>query len=305
MINSLMFTNYLDESLTVTLKEAEPSHGLLVKSVKGLGAVKAQINDIDLVNTDGSLFNSSRRLKRNIVAEFLFTGADIESVRHLTYKYFPEKKFITVRVNADHRRAEAYGYIEHNEDNIFSKEEGCQISIICDDPNFYSVEGTGYQDTKLYGAEPLFEFPFENDSLSERLIEFGSVDTHGERIILYDGEIETGLLITLHFKKPISSVMKLHNLTNGETLIINLFTIPNIIGREIRSGDRLIISTVRDNLYLSYLSNGVYTNALNAIDRHSDWLSLVHGENRIYYDVQGQEDGVDIDIRNRIIFRGI
>lgn len=304
MIKSFTFTNYLGESLTVTLKEAEPSHGLLIRSVEGLGPVVAQINGTETVTIDGSKHNSARRQDRNIVIDFIFTGVDIEAVRQLTYKYFPEKKYITVAVEADHRIAEAYGYVEHNEPNIFSNEEGAQISIICHDPNFYSIEGSGKQITNLFGIIPLFEFPFENNSLTEKLIEFGEIPDSSERLVVYNGEVETGFLIKIHFLGPVSD-LTLYNTLTREKMILNLNAITLIMGSPIQQGDDITISTVRDNRYVTFFRSGTFKNALNIVDKNADWFELNQGDNFFAFTSNGDEKNIQITIENKIVYRGI
>lgn len=304
MIKSFTFTNYLGEPLTVTLTEVEPSHGLLIRSVEGLGPVKADIKRTNFVTRDGSKFNSARREERNIVIDFIFTGTDIEAVRQLTYKYFPEKRYITVLVEADHRTAEAYGYVEHNEPNIFSDQEGTQISIICDDPNFYSAGIMSDQSTDFFGAKPLFEFPFENNSLTEKLIEFGSIDFYKERVVSYYGDADVGIIIEIHFLGAAGNIV-IYNTETRETMRLNLSKIQSITGNPIMAGDDIIISTLRDKTYVQLLREGVYTNVLNILDRQSDWLQLTQGDNVFAFTAESGENNIQIRIKNRVVFRGI
>ena len=60
----------------------------------------------------------------------------------------------------DNRMCETTGWVESNEPTIFSREEGCQISVICPDPYFYSLS----KDSTIFsGIEPALEFPFSNE----------------------------------------------------------------------------------------------------------------------------------------------
>lgn len=170
MIKSITVTNYRNESLKIVLTEAEPDSGLLLTNITGLGPVKAQINETDIVTEDGGVFNSARLGSRNIVIYLTFQwGVDeesnfrsIEDVRQLTYKYFPSKKPLTLLVETDNLNAEIEGYVETNEPDIFSSEESTQISILCPYPYFHS---TIDHHTVFYSIEPLFEFPFENNGI--------------------------------------------------------------------------------------------------------------------------------------------
>ena len=76
--------------------------------------------------------------------------------------------------------------MESNEPDIFSDKEGCNISIICPDPFFYSLKTNK---TMFSGIEPAFEFAydediddyvFSNESLDEPLIETGIITNETE-----------------------------------------------------------------------------------------------------------------------------
>ena len=57
MIHSFAITNYLGDRIKLDLREPEVS-GFLIKSVTGLGPVKATVNTTEVVTNDGSMFNS-------------------------------------------------------------------------------------------------------------------------------------------------------------------------------------------------------------------------------------------------------
>lgn len=198
MIKSITVTNYLGDSIKLELARPEES-GFVVKSVTGLGSGKANINMTEVATNDGGLFNSSRLPSRNIVIslEYLWKNS-IEEVRYLSYKYFPIKKKLTLLIETDTRQAEIEGYTETNEPNIFSKNEGSDISIICPNPFFYFAKDGGINTTIFYGVEPLFEFPFGNESLYECLLLMGEIQNQTEKTIVYSGDSEIGVTITIH-----------------------------------------------------------------------------------------------------------
>ena len=149
MIKSVKVTNYLDESKTFVLMDPEES-GFLIEEITGLGPANATINTTEMASIDGSIFNSSRVGMRNIVLTLrLLFKPTVEDVRQESYKYFPIKKQVKLTIETDNRICESYGYVESNEPDIFSKDESTQISIICPDPYFYSVEPTT---TIFYGV---------------------------------------------------------------------------------------------------------------------------------------------------------
>lgn len=163
MLKSVTITNYRGESVVYKIEgvDVNDNNGLLITSIDGLGPVKADINMTKLVTSDGSIFNSARLEPRNIVIEARFTNAtSIEDARQMSYKFFPIKKPLTIRVETDNRIAETTGYVESNEPNIFSDESDVQISILCESAFFYSPD----KDVTVFsGVEPKFEFVYENE----------------------------------------------------------------------------------------------------------------------------------------------
>lgn len=161
MIQSVIVTNHLGESLTITLSEAMPSHGLLITEIEGIGPVKATINKTDLATADGAIFNSARLGTRTIdITLRLVEAASIEDSRQRCYQYFPNKKEIKLTFNTDNRNVYCTGIVENVEPDIFSKEETLKITINCADPNFYSIVESKMTFSDILG---LFYFPFSNE----------------------------------------------------------------------------------------------------------------------------------------------
>ena len=71
MIYSIVVTNYLGDRIKLELGKPDVS-GFLIKSVTGLGPVKATVNTTEVVTNDGSMFNSARLSQRNIVFQIVF-----------------------------------------------------------------------------------------------------------------------------------------------------------------------------------------------------------------------------------------
>ena len=139
MIKAVTVTNNLGESLRMELTNPSSS-GLIIREIEGLGPVKATINFTESANIDGAYENSARLETRNIVLSLQFLPKPtIEDTRQMTYKYFPVKRNVRLHVETDNRSCYVDGRVESNEPDIFSKEEGCQISILCADPHFYAL----------------------------------------------------------------------------------------------------------------------------------------------------------------------
>lgn len=307
MINSLKIQNYYGEELTVTLSEAEPTHGLLITKIEGIGPSEAQINMTDYATVDGSIYNSSRLEKRIIDITFRFTFAkSIEDVRQLTYKYFPMKTAVTLTFYTDNRTAQITGYVQRNNPNIFSQEEGTTISIECDDPYFYEVGSDNPHITEFSSVESLFTFPFMNNSLTRNLIIFSNYVLHESQTIVYSGDAQTGILMRIHAVGPAGNITIANSITN-ESLYLSNDKIKSLTGSGLTAGDEVQISTVKRQRYVRLLRNGVYTNILNALDiSKSDWFQLNKGDNLFSYTTDNDTDlNIVFTIENRIVYEGV
>lgn len=302
MIKKVTITNYLNESLTITLTEDAPEHGLIIYGMEGLGAATADINTTSMAGTDGTMYNSARVDERNIVLNFLLTFAPrIEDSRQRTYRYFPIKKPVEIAFETDNRRLKITGYVESNEPDIFTDKEVVQISIICPDPFFYSLISDA---TIFSGIEPLFEFIFSNESLTEDLIEFGSIEHQTEKSVYYEGDADVGVIITIHAIGPAENIA-IYNVRTREVMRIDTVKLAALTGSGIVVGDDIIINTNRGRKSIRLLRGGHYTNILNCLDRDCDWFRLTKGDNIFAYVADSGSENLYFMIENDVLYEGV
>ena len=301
MIKRVIVTNHIGESLTFLLPFPEQS-GLAISRIEGLGPVAANINTSEPAMLDGVIFNSARLPARNIVFSFYMMWAPtIEDSRLLTYKYFPVKKPVKLLFETDIRMVEITGYVESNEPRIFDRMESTTISILCPDPYFRSSELT---ETTFYGVEPLFEFEFGNESLTESLLEFSEISQSTSKNILYEGDADVGLVMTLMATGPVGDIM-IYNSGTRETMTILESKMTAITGSPFTSGDTITISTIRGDKFITLLRNGVTTNILNCLDKDTDWIQLTRGNNVLAYVAEFGSEYVIFKAFYPIAFEGI
>lgn len=302
MIKSIKVINYLDNGIDINLYAPEET-GLIVKEISGLGPAKANINTTDIAFSDGAAYNSARLSTRNIVLNFVFLpNMTIEDTRLLTYEYFPIKHKVTLVFETENRLAEISGYVESNEPDIFSSSEGCQISIVCPDPYFYS-----YGDEKLTefnGTNPLFEFPFSNESATEKVIEMGKILRRTAMKVLYEGDAETGITISIHAIGEVKNLLIYNTETKG-TFKINTDRLKEMTGSVIKDGDDITIVTYKGRKSVTLLRDGVSTNILNCIDTNTEWFQLKHGDNYFAYEADVGESNLIFRMSNRLIYEGV
>lgn len=304
MIKSVTITNHLGESIKLDLFNPEES-GFIIKNIEGLGPVKANINFKELATNDGSIDNSARLSSRNIVMSLQFMEIPtIEETRLKSYKYFPIKRNIKFLIETDSRICETIGRVETNVPTIFSNAEGCQISILCSNPYFYSAGENGTNQTIFYGTDPLFEFPFSNESLTEDLIEFGSIENRTEGTIYYDGDAEIGITIQIHAVGEAEGLV-IYNTKTREIMRINDDKLKSLMGSGIQAGDEITITTSRGEKGIYMLRSGITTNILNSLEKPIKWFQLSKGDNTFAYTASAGLTNLQFRIENKVIYEGV
>lgn len=279
MIKSVTITNHLGESLILELTRPDLS-GFIIKEIDGLGPVKADINTTKRATMDGTAYNSASAGQRDITFQLQFytTGIEsIEDIRHRSYKYFPLKKQVTIRVETDNRISETIGYIESNEPNIFSNQEGCTVVVVCPDPYFYSVNTN---ETIFYGVEPAFEFPLFNDSPTEPLLELGTVKNKTEENVFNSGDAEVGMSIIMHATGDVSNVT-IYNLDTRERMDLDTSKMPDYISAQLFEDDNIQwVSGVLmwyTNPNAQMPNHGLWTGYEDQTWVASDYISVIPG----------------------------
>lgn len=304
MIKSITVYNHLDESIQLELAFPEKS-GFAIQQISGLGPVKATINTADFSTMDGSIYNSARISARNIVMTLIFLdNPNVETMRQLSYKYFPIKKRIKLVIETDNRLAEIYGYVESNEPVIFSQRETTQISIICPNPYFYSSGLEGEQLTIFSGFEKRFQFPWSNESVTEKLIETGVILKNQTQTVYYQGDGDVGINIEMVAMGSIGNIT-IANLTTGEVMKLDSAKLESLTGSAIVLGDELYISTIKGQKSIILLRNGEYINILNCLDKDVSWFQLVKGDNVFHFDADEGVANLVFRIKNKIIYEGV
>lgn len=135
------YSGAVNQQMTFGLQNSE----YVIKSIDGLGPVKANLLTTPTPNDAGARFLSAQDEQRNIVitmgyAPSYSTGSTIESLRRALKKVFTPKSKLELTFTDDILGVfKIEGVVESNDPSIFSKEPEVQISIMCQNPYFYNV----------------------------------------------------------------------------------------------------------------------------------------------------------------------
>lgn len=314
MIKSVTVTNYRGDSLEMPLEWPNPS-GLLISKIDGITPGNVQVNSQDFAVLDGGVYNSSRMQTRNITLEFYYgrgsqvpdvDNHDVETSRHIAYRYFPVKTQVRLDFLTDERSLSIWGYVEGNDTDIFSEHEKGQVSIVCPDPYFYE------KDTVVFNfgdSIPEFEFPFSNESLTEPLICFSDYGPGSIYSVEYNGDIEVGIVLRIHFLKT-QTVPKIsfYDISKNKKLVldfddIKLKTGVSFIGQY---GD-IVMSSVRGEKDIWYERFGKRQSIIGAFDvQNFPWMYFTPGENLFGFKVDEQYlDEFEITLEHRGAYGGV
>jgi hypothetical protein len=310
MINKVIVTNHLGESIELELKFPEKS-GFFIREdgIVGLTPPKANINLTENSNIDRATYNSAKANARNIVFSLGFLEKPtIEATRLKSYKYFPIKRRIRIVVETDARLCETYGYVESSEPSIFSSAQGSNISVLCPDAYLYSLVR---QVTSFSGTVPLFQFPFSNEAVFadglwsyQPNIQFGAIEINPRKSILYEGDVPVGIMVYLTITGSPGDV-EIINITGRTAMLIDDSRVYMLTGGYMQPGDEIIISTIRGSKFIYLERNGEFFNILNAIGRNVSWFQLDRGDNVFAYTAVNGIASLQFRLENQIAYEGV
>lgn len=326
MIRSVTVENHIGEQLEIDLFRPDIS-GLAIKRIEGLGPPKAFINAVSKVTGDGSEFVSARADYRPVTLDIIYCPCpSIEDARLKTYQFFPVKKRVKLTVKTDHRTAYTHGYVESNEPNIFDRMSGCSISIVCPDSYLYDEETFAIKLETAYTA-PRFEFPFSNESLSSKLIQFGDVSDKPTASFDYPGDSDVGCVITIRCENGGLKKFVLTDNISGETFTIKVpsketklvpyplgdwesvtFLPPLPASSEITIDTRHGSKRVLLSDHAGVVPDGGHANILNWVDLFtSKWIQIHDGLNvwSYSYEYDGDDPGITVSVEAPISYQGV
>ena len=232
-----------------------------ITEIDGLDPPEAIINTTRNANADGSVFNSSYVTDRQIIIT-LAINSPAEANRINLYKYFKAKFLVTLYYQNATRNVYINGYVKNIEVAFFDKKQIAQITVFCTQPLFNGIEESLQE---FSSVESLFEFPFEVESYTE----FSAIETNTEQPIVNNGDVDTGVIITIHANGTVDTP-KIYNVDTNESMIINV---------TMAEGDDIVINTRKGQKSITLTSNGVTTNIIGSIADGSTWFQLVPTDN--------------------------
>lgn len=259
-----------------------------VLEVFGLNPPAAIINTVAISGLDGTRFNSSQVGERNIVIT-LNIRPPIEANRIALYKYFRVKRYIKVHYKNETLDVFTEGYIESFENNLFTRLQQPQISIICPDPFWKAIAET---DIKFEDLTALFEFPFSIPAAGIPFSELIQVTT----TYFNAGDIPTGAIIRFVALADGVKNPTFYNRSNSTFFGLD-FTMQN--------GDIITLDTQQGEKSVKLTRAGTTTSLLSYKRAGSVWLTFEPGENEIAFDAEEGEGNLRVTLEGIQRFEGV
>lgn len=269
MLNKVEATT--DQGVTLSLPLDDISGGFSIEDIQGLDPVPANVVSSSFASLDGEQYQSSRREKRNIVVKLGlqpdYTTMTVRQLRNQLYGYFmPKKNTLLTFYDDELGDVNISGLIETFDCPLFTKEPVATISILCFDPDFYD-------------PTPI-DLPGNTTS------------TNVPTAIMYDGNVDTGMLFTLSANRPMDGFI-INCQADGDQVRQMQFT------ASILSGDVINISTVPGNKYATLTRGGVISSILYGVSPYADWPRLQPGGNTFWVQATGAAVPYNIEYNDK------
>ena len=304
MIKTIWIENPAGQSLELNLRSSDREVGLLIFNIEGLGPPKATVNGQGGPNFDGIRASSVRADARHLLMTLAVANGGIseEEAKQKIYTFFPIKQEIVFRVETDIKDVYIPAIVEANEFNQFATVENAVIGLFCPNPYFVDVESQKVLMRSRRGI-PLFEFPFENDSLTEDKLEFGYI-TDLPTAIIYSGEVKTGADFNLHMLDYVEDVVITNN-NGSQQMTLDFTDAETFFGGAVESGDQVFINTRSGEKSIYFVRNAVWYNMINGVGIDDDWIDLRPGSNRIIINATTGVDSLEAEIKFRALSEGV
>lgn len=247
-----------DQGLLLSLPLFDPSDGYMVRDIDGLDPVDAVLTYSSMVSQDDELFQSSKRVKRNIVLKLGYepdyANTTVKSLRDRLYSFFMPKGQVSLRFYSDDMpTVEIRGRVEKMNAPLFAKDPEATISIICPKSSFVG---------------------------ETHIIEGFSTAGSGEIVVNYTGSIETGGILRVAPKRSFTT-FTMQNRLSGSEVLSQEFVFP------LQADDILEINSVPLQKGAKLTRGPSLTSVLFGVSPFGKWIELHPGVNKLRMSAAG------------------
>jgi hypothetical protein len=124
----------------------------------------------------------------------------------------------------------------------------------------------------------------------------GAVTNQQEANVIYKGDANIGVTMAFYARGDVSNI-SIYNMVTREEMYLDI---------ELIDGDELFVSTNKGSKSITLFRDGVYFNALVALDiNNSVWFQLSKGDNLFSYAAEEGLEYLQLKIMNRVLYEGV
>lgn len=253
----------------LSLPMGDPSSGIYIQDIEGLGPVKATLVSSSFAGEDGEQYHSMRREARDVKLtlglEPDYVTSTVRALRARLYNYFMSGMPVNLRFydtdGAIQLTVGIDGRVESCDPAVFTQEPAMEVGIRCFKPDFLE--------------------------LVDKTVNGTTTATSTDTTVSYTGTVETGIVFTMTATKAIANFTVYHTPPDG---IVRSF----YYNDPLAVGDKLEISTVPGSKYVRKTASGQnsYTSLLRGMSPSSNWIEFQPGPNKVRVSVPAGADGV-------------
>ena len=135
-------------------------------------------------------------------------------------------------------------------------------------------------------------------------IEFGNIRPDTRTNIPYHGDMDTGVLMTIHAMGSAEHIV-IYNTVTLEQMVIDTDRISKLTGAPFGTGDDILISTFRGNRYVRLRRETVETNIISAVGRNTSWFQLTPGDNIFAFTARSGDSDLVITFEYKDAYMGV
>lgn len=278
---TLSIENYRGERLQLV-----PNPNYIVE-LDGLTDFGVAINTTVAGNSSGSVYNSSRMEERSLSLAISPRG-NVEKNRIALYRYFVAEKPLKIFYKNGVRDVYIEGYAQNFGGSLFSSKEVLDISILCPQPYWKSVNEAI---TDISDVRAMFTFPF---AIEEAGVPFSDLSRGMDKVVTNNGDVTSGIIIELQADGEVINPA-IHDEYGGSFALD--FTM--------QAGDLITINTYKGSKDVKLLRNGEESNLFKYVVNPPTWFSLDPGDNVFVYTTESGSDLLQIRYRFANLYEGV
>lgn len=260
-----------------------------IEFVDGLNPPQSAINLSENALFDGARFNSKKVQVRYIDIGFVFRYM-VEYARINLYKYIKVGEMIELEYANTSRHVKIDCYVTSFEIDYFTNPQKGTISLVCPKPYFKDVNEIIFNINSIANG---FVFPF---AIEENGIPFGYYETVKEFNVFNDGDVQTGMKITMLCNGSVKNP-RIFNRATRQMIGVNY---------EFVRGDEIIFSTYNGNKTITLIRDAKEINIFNSQMDNITWLQLDTGDNVFVYEAdEGTDVYLDVYVEYATMYEGV